>query len=206
MAEVNEMLPEFTGFAVRYDPTLNPFFKAIMVENLRILAACEVGKTLFKLIADARPRSRADFITGVNVRCEPKAIKYVQSGYKPAMGGTIQASSDARHVAPNGCNAYLVGSSANAALDPTASGDGTGSVCKMMFTNAQFLNSKGEMVTQPFIVLAHELIHSYHCLYGIKKAKDEELYTTGIGIYADEPMSENVFRTQLKLKPRVEYY
>lgn len=204
MAELNEMLPEFDGFAVRYDPSLNPFFKAILVENLRKLGTCDAGKTLLKLIADARPRSRADFLTGVNVRCEPKAIKYVQSGH--ATAGGFAASASDRHIAPNGCNHYIMGSSANAALDPTASGDGTGSVCKMMFTNAQFLNSKGEMVTHPYIVLAHELIHSYHCLYGIKKPKDEELWATGIGIYAGEPMSENVFRTQLKLPPRLEYY
>lgn len=205
MAEIMEVLPEFTGFAVRYDPGANPFFKAIMVENLRMVGSVAAGATLFKLIADAAPKSRSDFPTGVNVMCVPKPIKYVQSGFKPSMGGTIAASDDNRHVAPNGCNHYIVGSSLNAALDPTASENGNGSVCKMMFSNAQFITSQGE-TARPYVVLAHELIHSYHCLYGIKKAKDEELWTTGLGIYKDDALTENVFRAQFNLAPRVAYY
>lgn len=205
MADVTEVLPEFPAFGVRYDPTVNPFFKAIMVENLRLVGSVAAGQTLFGYIKDAKPTSRGDYPIGINVMCVPKAVKYVESGFKPAAGGTIAASDDKRHIAPNGCNHYLIGSSANAAVNPVDSDNGKGTVCKMMFTNAQMITSRGESA-RPYVVLAHELIHSYHSLYGIKKPKDEELWTTGIGIYSDDPLTENVFRAQFKLAPRTEYY
>jgi len=121
------------------------------------------------------------------------------------MNKTLQASADPRH-APKGCPFYIVGGSQNAALDPTASDNGKGTVCTMYFTNAQVVTTKGES-TVPYIVLAHELIHSYHCLNGIKKdGPDEELWTSGIGQFDKEPLSENVIRGQLKMKLRVDYF
>jgi hypothetical protein len=36
--------------------------------------------------------------------------------------------------------------------------------------------------------------------------KDEELVTSGIGQYADLPMTENAFRKAFGIKLRVEYY
>jgi hypothetical protein len=211
MAETVAKLPEFPGFGVKYDSAKNPFFQAIMVDNLRMVKGCDVGKTLLKLIEDATPKSRSDFVSGINVMCVPKEISFVQSGFKTAwvsgggMTKTLQASADPRH-SPDGCPFYIVGGSQNAAFDPSASTGGQGSVCTMYFTNVQVVTTKGER-TYPFIVLAHELIHSYHCLYGIKKdGKDEELWTSGIGIYASESMTENVFRKQLGLKPRTDYF
>ena len=205
MAETTEVLPDFGGFAVCYDPGLNPFFKAIFVENMRIIESCAVGKTLLKLICDALPRFRGTFPAGINVMDKPQKVKYVESGHAPMFGKIVPAPGVNRYVAPRGCNHYIIGSSCNAALSTEDSENGQGSVCDMMFTNAQFITSKGEPA-RPFIVLAHELIHSYHCLYGIKKSEDEELWTTGIGAYENEPMSENVFRDQLKLPRREEYY
>ncbi len=111
-----------------------------------------------------------------------------------------------KYVAPKGCRHYIVGSSANAAVSPDKSYEGKGgSVCKMMFNNAQFITSKGKSV-RPYLVLAHELIHSYHCLYGLKKQDDEELWTSGIGMYSSDPITENVFRTRYKLPLRTDYY
>ncbi len=207
MAEIQEKLPDFSGFGVKYDPVKNPFFKAILVENLRIIERVAAGKQLLQLIADARPRHRADFPDGVNVFGKPKDVKYVESGHAPAFGSIVKVDGpgSAKYVAPKGCRHYIVGSSANASKSPTDSENGQGSVCDMLFTNAQFVTSKGER-SAPFVVLAHELIHSYHCLYGIKKGEDEELWTTGIGTYADEALSENVFRTQFGMPPRAEYY
>jgi len=48
-------------------------------------------------------------------------------------------------------------------------------------------------------------MHSYHRLYGNKKPKDEELWTTDIGFYTDDPLTENVFRSHFTLAPRTEY-
>jgi hypothetical protein len=121
------------------------------------------------------------------------------------MERTLEASPDPRH-SPKGCPFYILGGSQNAAKDPVAAENSQGSVCTMFFTNVQIITSKGE-ATQPFIVLAHELIHSYHCLNGIKKdGKDEELWTTGIGIYEKEPISENAIRDQFKMALRLEYF
>lgn len=207
MAELTEVLPEFEGFAVCYDPGANPFFKAIFVENMRLIKSVAVGVTLLKLIEDASPTFRGDFPTGVNVMAKPQKVKYVESGHKPYFGGltAVSGPGSEKYDAPANCNHYIIGSSANAAKSPTHSTNGQGSVCDMMFTNAQFMNSRGEAL-RAHIVLAHELIHSYHCLYGIKKQDDEELWTSGIGVYSTETMSENVFRDQFNLTRRTAYY
>lgn len=206
MAEILDVLPDFPGFAVRYDPAKNPFFKAIFVENMRLVNSVAVGVTLLGLIRDARPAFRGDYPPSINVIAVPQAIKYIESGHAPGFGGISAQPGVERFVAPRGCNHYIVGSSANAAVntDESYAGKG-GTVCKMLFNNAQFVTSKGESV-RPYVVLAHELIHSYHCLYGLKKADDEELWTTGIGVYGAEPMCENVFRDQYNLRRRTEYY
>jgi hypothetical protein len=206
LAEVTEVLPDFDGFGVCYDTAANPYFKAIFVENIRLIQSVRVGKKLLKLIADARPKFRGTFPIGINVMAKPQKIKYIQSGHLPYFGAIMKAPDGVtKYDAPRGCNHYLVGSSANAAINPIDSTNSQGSVCDMMFTNAQFISSRGEQI-RPHIVLAHELIHSYHCLYGIKKNDDEELWASGIGKYDQEPISENVFRKQFKIPLRTEYY
>jgi len=37
MAIVSNKLPEFLGFAVRYDSTAKPFFQSMVLEDLRII-------------------------------------------------------------------------------------------------------------------------------------------------------------------------
>ena len=216
MAPPAKVVPEFPGFGVQYEVSANPFFEAICVENLRKLKTCDVGKELLKLIADAKPSHRADYPIGINVMMVPKEVVYVQSGFKTAwaasggMTKTLEKSGLDIHNAqkehsPPGCPFYIVGGSQNAAKSPPHSTNGTGSVCTMYFTNTQITTSKGES-TVPFIVLAHELIHSYHCLYGIKKDAGEEEWATGVGIYAGERISENAFRSALGFKLRLSYY
>lgn len=220
MAEVLEVLPDFDGFAVRYDPGQNPFFKAIVLENLRMIKGTDVGSKLLKLIGDARPTSRSNFPPSVNVIVEPQPITVVQSGYKRefVQGGgaddrTLAATTDSR-FSPPGCPFYKVGGSQNQAVDTGATGNGSGTVCIMKFTNVEIMTTKGE-ATKPFIVLAHELIHSWHCLYGIRKdGPDEELWTTGLGVYekhawnsrTDIDISENIFRDEFGLKRRERYF
>ena len=212
MADTIELLPAFPGMAVGYDPDKNPFFSPIVMEALKRIEGCPAGKSLLKGIGDAKPTSRADFAAGVNVLVVPQAVSFVQSGFKQAwasgggMEKTLEASPDPRHVAPTGCPFYLLGGSQNASKDPTAAGNGNGSVCVMYFTNVQVITTKGE-ATLPYVVLAHELIHSLHCLTGVRKdGQDEELCTTGIGKYASEALSENVIRQQLGLQQRAAYF
>ncbi|MGH7625634.1 MAG: M91 family zinc metallopeptidase [Gemmatimonadaceae bacterium] len=211
MPELVENLTAFPGISVQYDTATNPFFRPIVVEALDKINSCAAGKPLLKNIAAATPGSRADFPQGVNVMVMPQPVSFVMSGYKQAWvpgGGTsktLEPSPDPRHVGANGCPFYILGGSLNAAKDPAASTNKQGSVCKMLFTNVQVVTTNGEK-TQPYIVLAHELIHSWHCLTGIKKdGPDEEVWTTGIGKFASEPLSENVIRTQLGVQPRTIY-
>ena len=206
MAEVIEKLADFAGFACKYELSKNPFFKPIVVENLRKLKATAAGKSLLSEIAVAAPRKRGDFPTGVNVICVPIAISFTQSGYKREVMYGLDHKATTTGMSPPGCPFWMAGGSSNEAVDQMAAGDGSGTVCLMRFSNVQVKTSKGE-TAHPFVVLAHELIHSLHCLQGIRMdGKDEELWTTGIGKYANNPMSENAFRGQFGLPLRNAYF
>ncbi|MCA9213583.1 MAG: hypothetical protein KDB27_10985 [Planctomycetales bacterium] len=214
MPQVTEVLADFDGFAVKYDTGENPFFRPIIVENLRKLSEVEAGKSLLAKIAEARPRSRSDFPPGINVMCIPTHINFTQSGFKretmyDADGNAqvtgMTATEDAR-FAPAECPFWMAGGSANRAVDQSAANDGTGTVCEMRFSNVQVMTRKGEKA-DPYIVLAHELVHSFHALSGTRlDGKDEERRATGIGTFADEALSENVFRQQFKMPPRNAYF
>lgn len=214
MPQVFEMLPEFPGFAVEYETSEHPFFRPIVIENLQKIATVAAGKTLLSSIAGAKPGSRGNFKDGVNIVCLPLHLNFTQSGYKREVvykeGGAesitgMSSTSDPRY-APPGCPFWIAGTSANEAVDQATATNGTGSVCKVKFSNAQVITNKGE-TAYPHIVLAHELIHSLHCLKGVKiDGRDEELWTTGIGNYADDPLSENEFRKQFGLPKRTQYY
>ena len=74
----------------------------------------------------------------------------------------------------------------------------------MHFSNAPATTSKGETMIS-FITLAHELIHSLHHVTGTRKDTGEEIWTTGIGEYSGEAMSENGIRKEFNMRLRVEY-
>ena len=214
MAEIVQPLADFPGFAVLYDPTANPFFRPIIVENLRKLKSVAVGKSLLSSIAAAEPRSRDIFPVGINVMCKPTKMNFTQSGFKREVlygdGGkqTVTGMSpDARpQFSPQGCPFWMAGGSANEACDTKAATNTQGSVCYMHFSNVQVMTRKGEKA-DPYIVLAHELVHSLHCLQGITMdGKDEELWTTGIGKYSNNSMSENAFRSAFGCPPRNTYF
>jgi hypothetical protein len=214
MPEILRVLPDFDGFAVKHDPAKNPFFRAIIIENLRKLATVAAGKSLLSSIAAARPRFRGTFPPSVNVVCVPTQVNFTQSGFQREVvygqGGsqsiTGMSPSDAPQFSPQGCPFWIAGGSSNQAVDPEAAGNGTGTVCNMRFSNVQIMTINGERA-DPYIVLAHELIHSLHCLQGIEMdGDDEELWTTGIGKYARNPMSENAFRSQFGLALRTQYF
>ena len=113
-----------------------------------------------------------------------------------------QVKNDARHMVPAGGTG-----SCNAAISPVAGGQtNAGSACKLYFNNTIRVTSKGE-ATYPFIALAHEMIHSLHCLTGTRKdGKAEELKTTGLDPYADEAITENRIRAEHNIALRTQYY
>jgi hypothetical protein len=71
-------------------------------------------------------------------------------------------------------------------------------------------------LTPSWIALAHELIHAWHHLGGNQYAEEinvsgtgikrEELWTTGIGPYANTRISENALRQEAGLPLRAHYY
>lgn len=224
MSTTNKKLSDFPGFAISYDPKTKPFFQSQVVEAMRKLASVDLGKQLLKGIADAKPKVRKhhasltpaakkiSFSSGINVVITPAAdINFIQSGFKAdkvygdhgAMSITgLKPSAAASHNIA-GCPFHIDGGSAAMAIDPTAADNGRGTCSIMYFTNAQVMTRKGE-AANPVVVLAHELIHSLHHVTGTVH-KDEELVTSGIGQYADLPMTENAFRKAFGIKLRVEY-
>lgn len=227
MPETRKVLPEFPGFAVEYDINANPFFEPIVVESLRKIKSVAVGKSLLSRIAVANPQYRGDFPDGINVILTPmvNGMQYNQSGFKPqkewleqgafkVTGMTPSLASGhnlKRTVTKNGneeeidCPFWKDGTSANLAVDPSFTNGGRGTVCMVRFSNAQFMTSKGEPCAA-FIVLAHELIHSMHCLEGTHAGSDEELWTSGEGKYEGDPMTEAAFRRAFGLAKRAAYY
>jgi len=220
---LRHMLPEFPGFSIEYDPAKKPFFESNLIEDLRRIASCDLGKTLLKDIAAARPRCRkaSDNLSkelqavwipnDINVVVVPTSAVFTQSGFKMGFDRSaewseekILVASDAQSHNIPGCPFHIAGGSNAAAVDNVAAGNGTGSVSIMRFTNAQIITGKGE-ATRSFVVLAHELIHSLHHVTGTVKSQGEEEWTTGLGQYADNPMSENAFRTVFGIKLRERY-
>lgn len=220
MGSVNAKLPDFPGFAVQYDPAEKPFFKSMVIEDLRRLATKEIGRELLKRIAEARPRTRAalknatpekkaiKFPKGINVVVIPTSVQFTQSGFKMAYTGngmekSLTASAAGPHNIQN-CPFHIAGGSSAEAVDPMSGFNGTGTVSIMRYTNSQIITGKGESAVS-FIVLAHELIHSLHHVTGTTKNEGEELWTSGIGIYSEELLSENSFRKMFGLPPRIAY-
>lgn len=220
MTVVTRTLPDFPGFAVQYDEAKSPYFTTMVLEDLRNIARKPIGQKLLDDIAAARPTSRAasqtsneeakavKFSDGINVVMVPTTMQLTQSGYRMAFTGngfekTLQPSSHASHRIP-GCPYWPAGGSCAEAADITAAGNGTGSVSIMKYTNAQIVTSKGEAAPS-FIVLAHELIHSLHHVTGKRRDIDEEPWTTGIGKYSNEPMTENAIRAAFGLELRKAY-
>ena len=215
MAEVVEKLSDFPGFGVKYDPEEKPFFKAQLIEALRLLYGVNTGKQILWGIAAAKPKHRADFPAGINVMGVPVHVRFIQSGYKPKTMydqkgkpktiGLLKSDNPAH--SSSGCPFWVAGGSANQALDTTAGGNGTGSVCYMKYTNAQTFTNKGEKAS-PHIVLGHELLHSLHALEGKTKStrEDEEWWTVGLKEYKDEVLCENALRSDFNMTLRTKYF
>jgi hypothetical protein len=217
MQMVQQPLDGFPGFSVEYDQDKNPLFKSILLEGLGKINSVAEGQVLLAKIANAKPAFRGEFPPGVNVKCIPQQMIYTQKFYKPV----TEVNPDDRSETTVGMVArpilevdldrpgsrFTMGSgSGNQGMDEVARHDSTGCVCIMRFTNAQAVTSKGESAPA-FIVLAHELIHSWHDLEGIALiGPAEEEWTTGIGKYAASNLTENSLRRAFKLPLRERYF
>ena len=220
MAEISGPIARFEKMAIRYNPQKHPWFQQILLENLNLLRTKSVGQALFSRIAAATPQSRGDYGHSINIICSPSHVEYVQSRHKfkaytnlnnEWVKEGIFASANEAHIARRGdteCRFRYYTKSGFGSyvkkIDGGAAENGTGSVCELYFANTQLLTGKGES-TQPFIVLAHELIHCVHALEGINAGVHEEKWTTGINQYRNERMSENAFRDALGIDRRESY-
>lgn len=207
-----QTVARYPGFAFKVDTERNPFLVPQALEAMDLLAKVEVGRELFARIEAATPAVRSEFPKGINVivQATEDRIHFVEKGHKLAVihdreGRRIVTgmtkSAHPAHSIDSKCRFHIDGTSSNSAVDKMAESNGKGSVCYLYYSNAQIMTRKEEP-TIPHIVLAHELIHSSHSLAGTTKDEDEEEWTTGIGEYKDEPMSENAFRAAFGLAAR----
>jgi hypothetical protein len=119
------------------------------------------------------------FDISINVIIMPNVVRYMQSGHMEVFGEMVESRNPA-HNPPRGAFWRRAGTGAEteALDDEAASKPGFGSKAVIRFSNAQMSSS---LETPPFIVLAHELIHAVHHLYGVRWDGQEEDRTTGTG-------------------------
>lgn len=217
-------LSRYPGLGVIFQHNENPYFRLIVEENLRTICTKDIGITLLKEIASARPGYRHNFPTSINVIITPLKAYFVQAGYRLQIGhATPEDAFSGRPQVPLGMTPReIVTPDSKAsksgikggALPMTTSGlgivhesmnqeaasNGAGTVCIVNFHNARV--AVGD---RPFIYLAHELIHCLHSLTGTKHRENDEPATIGLGQYASEPLTENRFLAAFGLPQRTHY-
>jgi Effector protein len=212
----------YPGFAVEYTPESDPYFECIVCGALAEIRKLTAGQKLLAAIAGVNPGVRGDgsngFARGVNITIHPletkvnivhKGVQYPTNTSDRAtnMQNEVLNWNLAQDFKRAGTNTLRRGGgNSHMAADSPASGNGTGSVAKVHFTNAIRTMDSG-LEAPPFVGLAHELIHALHSLKGEKKANtnEEESRTVGMNEYADEALSENAIRAEAKLTLRTKY-
>ena len=211
---------EFKGIGFNFDSSKNPFFKAMVKENLRKLAALPTGKALLKAVADARPEHRQKGLPkSVNVVLTPP---YERVLLPPGMKLTGAISDQAKYdewandkigvklipTLPSKTSvAAHCGKGQGAAKYPKPHGTGTGSTCYVEYSNIEIRGDDG-LWAIPYITMGHELIHCLHALRGTSKFDDkhEEWYTVGIKGYEGETFTENALRAEGNFPLRTKYF
>lgn len=214
---------QFDGISIEHIEHETPFFAAGVNEALALIASKPLGRALLDLVKMASPQGGtwgATVPPGTKVLIKPQANRrFMESGFKPdwlpgAVAGPtgivpkdgMSATANPSHNVPARPFTYLGEGSCNKGNDTSCSSDKRGTLCELYFDSAQMLTSKGDATT-PFIVLAHELIHSYHNLYGIVKGDgaEEEKCTTGLSPYQNDEFTENAFRKAFGMALRAAY-
>jgi hypothetical protein len=216
---------EFPGFGYKYEQGKNPFFQALVDENLRLLKTLLLGRLLLSSIAIAKPGYRDKYYpVGVNVVFQPTINQHIMPGttmdtnYGSAGRITNQTEyNDAErardgpgHGLPQNRGQLIPDLTAKAEAredSQTAACNGTGSTCHVFYTNSEMLGKDGLWFI-PHITMGHELIHCLHALTGTMDPdrKIEEWKTTGIKGYEDLPYTENGLRAEARYPRRNKYY
>jgi hypothetical protein len=222
-------LNEFPGIGLDYDAKRDPFYEAMILENLRSLKSKPVGKLLLTAIGAAKPSYRGSCPQGINVLISPPTDKQMVA---PGLQMSRDFSTGATTVKIRDNQAFLdwdnrvqggmvagglaktlgepwegTGPSKDAAYETNAGKASTGTVCRLKYSNIEILSKQGTWL-HPHITMGHELIHCLHFLHGIGKhnIKQEEYQTVGIKGYEDSPITENKLRQEHKFGLRKKYF
>jgi hypothetical protein len=212
---------EFKGIGFEYDPSTQPFFKALAKENLRKLAKLPTGKNLFKCIAEARPGNRAkEKPKGVNVVIKPPLTRQFSApGLKGGAGGSPitmgdQGKYDGWYYGKGGKLMPSISSKISAQEISKKDGQlnsggwpSCGCTCYLFYSNFEIISNDGTWLP-PHITMGHELIHCLHFMTGIGDPdyKREEHMTVGIKGFEDQPITENKLRKESGMPLRVKYF
>jgi hypothetical protein len=202
---------QFRGLAFDYDASQNPFFKAMIKENLRMLSKLKTGEILLDSIRKATPAYRSNlFKPGVNVIIRPPLSRtWVAPGIGMKAGvATLndQAKYDAFKLG-TGQMIPTMASKTQTQPDNAGASMGGGSVCWLFYSNNEIHSGGGEWLI-PYITLGHELIHCLRALEGKSLPvgdKKEEWATTGIKGEAYF-ITENDLRQEAGLPLRTKYF
>jgi hypothetical protein len=201
---------EYSGLAFDFDATQNPFFKAMVKENLRLLCSLKVGRLLVDSIKKATPAYRnKDFPAGINVIIKPPLSRvWGAPGLSLKTGLVTDQAKFAAFSAGKGQMVPSMGSKTQTQPDNTgAATGGGGSVCWLFYSNNEIYSGNNEWLI-PYITLGHELIHCLRALEGRSLPvgdKKEEWATTGIkgeGYF----ITENDLRQEAGLPLRTKYF
>ena len=202
-----------------YDSAQQPFFEALVMENLKLLWQSAAARNLFDAIDAARPaRTHGGDQAKFNVVIQPPlGRKLVAPGMTSSGAMRDQGKFDQwKGYDPAGetdrCALIPTMSAkvAAQAVDRTAGEDGTGSAAWVYYSNYEIITKSGTWLP-PFITLGHELIHCLHYLTGTCRTghggKDEEWATVGIKGFAGETHTENGIRADFADMPqRAKYF
>lgn len=200
---------EFPGIAFDFDEKAQPFFKAIIKDNLRKVRAINHGRDILNAIANASPASRSNFPKKVNVIIQPPLERIWVSPGMNKRGAMLDQGKYDNFMKVGGVGKSIPSMASKTSAeeqDKAAACGGGGSVCRLYFSNNEIVSGSGEWLP-PHITMGHELIHCVNGLYGTMKAdnKEEEWQTVGIKGFAGN-YTENQLRADANINLRTKYF
>jgi len=210
-------LAGYAGIGIEYTQTKNPFFEALVLENMRKIEQLKTGKTLLQLIAQAKPKTRdKNFPVGVNVVFRPPFEKILSApGMKRSFAGGMRLDDPVKYDAwKNKNQGQLIPTlGAKTSAEPTTKQGGAehspsvGCTCWVNYSNIEILSKDGTWHV-PHIAMAHEMIHCWHSLNGLSNPdmRQEEYQTVGIKGFDSLPVTENKIRFESGIQLRTKYF
>ena len=217
---------EFGGIDFSYDASKNPFFEALVNENLRKIRALPTGKAILQEIEIAKPAYvPKEWPAGINVLFQPPLEKVmIAPGLKRARTADdenpytlVLRDKDlffdwdlrGRGALVPGLDAKTAAKEVKTQLAQVGANGkpGGGCGCWCDFSNIEIRSKSGEWLPTE-ITMGHELIHCVHHLNGItrKNFKEEEWATVGIKGFDKQALTENKLRNEAGYKVRTKYF